>query len=160
LVGFSCCMAHWIDIGGTLGGVTTDIYSEGLQLPYLKLYKAGLINQDIVDIIRMNVRIPQRAMGDLRAQVTAGKTGERRFLELVDRYGREEVMRAIATIMDRSEATARAGTRSIPDGTYEAESFMDDDGVEIGKKVPIRVKVAVAGDGMTIDLTEVSNQVR
>ena len=80
LVGFSCCMAHWIDVGGTLGGMTTDIYSEGLQVPILKYQDQGKVNQDLVDIIRLNVRIPNRAMGDLRAQVTAVKTGERRFL--------------------------------------------------------------------------------
>jgi N-methylhydantoinase B len=160
LVGFACCMAHWIDIGGQIGNITTDIFSEGLQLPFLKLYKAGKINQDVVDIIRMNVRIPTRAMGDLRAQVTAAKTGERRFLELIERYGRDPVAQSIATIMDRSEATARAHTSTIPDGTYEAESFMDDDGIDIGKPVPIRVKVTVAGEAMTIDLTDVSHQVR
>src|SRR5213078_438261 len=115
---------------------------------------------DLVDIIRMNVRIPERAMGDLRAQITAVKTGERRFLELLERYGRDEVLGAIANIMDQSEASARARTRTIPDGVYEAESYMDDDGVEIGKKVPIRVKVIVKGDEMTVDLTEVSKQVR
>ena len=160
LVGFACCMAHWIDIGGTLSGVTTDIYSEGLQVPFLKLYKAGKINQDLVDFIRMNVRIPTRAMGDLRAQVTAVKTGERRFLELVERYGREAVAASIRAIMDQCEASARARTRTIPDGTYSAEAYMDDDGVDIGKPVPIRVKVAVADDRMTIDLTDVSHQVR
>src|SRR4051812_19559335 len=58
LVGFSCCMAHWIDVGGTLGGMTTDIYSEGLQVPILKYQDQGKINQDLVDIIRLNVRIP------------------------------------------------------------------------------------------------------
>jgi N-methylhydantoinase B len=160
LVGFSCCMAHWIDIGGTLGGVTTDIYSEGLQLPFLKLYKAGVPNQDVLDIIRMNVRIPSRAMGDLRAQVTAVKTGERRFLELVERYGAGPVAQSIAAIMDHSETKARERTRTIPDGTYEAESFMDDDGVDVGKRIPIRVKIEVADDRMTIDLTDVSRQVR
>jgi N-methylhydantoinase B len=160
LVGFACCMAHWIDIGGQLGNITTDIYSEGLQLPFLKLYKAGKINQDVVDIIRMNVRIPTRAMGDLRAQVTAVKTGERRFLELIERYGRDPVAQSIAVIMDRSEATARANTRTIPDGSYEAESYMDDDGIDIGKPVPIRVKVTVLGEAMTVDLTDVSQQVR
>ena len=160
LAGFACCMAHWIDIGGTLGGMTTDIYSEGLQLPYMKLYKAGKINQDIVDIIRINVRIPNRAMGDLRAQVTAVKTGERRFLQLLDRYGREEVLAAIASIMDHCEVSARARTRTIPDGTYEAESYMDDDGVDVGKPIPIKVKVIVKGDEMTVDLSEVSQQVR
>ena len=159
LVGFACCMAHWTDVGGTLGGVTTDIYSEGLQIPITKYQKAGVVNQDLVDIIRMNVRIPERAMGDLRAQVTAVKTGERRFLELLERYGRNQVLSCIHNMMDQSEAAARAQTRSIPDGVYEAESYMDDDGVEIGKRVPIRVRVVVKGDQMTIDLSEVGRQV-
>jgi N-methylhydantoinase B len=160
LVGFSCCMAHWIDIGGTLGGMTTDIYSEGLQIPILKYQNRGEVNQDLVDIISQNVRLPSRAVGDLRAQVTAVKTGERRFLELIARYGRDRVAGAIATIMDRSEAATRARTGSIPDGVYEAESFMDDDGISIGKPIPIRVRVEVRGEEMTIDLTDVSRQVR
>src|SRR5690349_10829377 len=160
LSGFACCMAHWTDVGGVLGGVTTDIYSEGLQIPILKYARRGVVNQDLLDIIRMNVRIPERAMGDLRAQITAVKTGERRFLELLDRYGRNEVLGAIANIMDQSEKAARERTRSIPDGTYEAESFMDDDGVEIGKPVPIKVRVIKKADKMTIDLSEVSLQVR
>ncbi len=160
LVGFSCCMAHWIDIGGTLGGMTTDIFSEGLQIPILKYQDRGKVNQDLVDIIRQNVRLPSRAVGDLRAQVTAVKTGERRFLQLIARYGRDEVAASIAAIMDRSEAAARARTRSIPDGVYEAESFMDDDGISVGKPIPIRVRVTVKGEEMTIDLTDVSQQVR
>jgi N-methylhydantoinase B len=160
LCAFACCMAHWRDVGGVLGGVTTDIYSEGLQVPIVKYQKAGVVNQDLVDIIRMNVRIPETAMGDLRAQITALTTGERRFLELLDRYGREPVLAAIRNIMDQSEVAARTRTRSIPDGVYEAESFMDDDGVDIGKRVPIKVKVIKQGDEMTIDLTEVGAQVR
>ncbi|MDH4191552.1 MAG: hydantoinase B/oxoprolinase family protein, partial [Betaproteobacteria bacterium] len=160
LAGFACCMAHWPDVGGSLDGVTTDIYSEGLQIPIMKYQRAGVVNQDLVDILRMNVRLPERAMGDLRAQITAVKTGERRFLELLDRYGHGEVLAAIANIMDHSEAAARARTRAIPDGTYEAESFMDDDGVEIGQRIPIKVRVIKQGDEMTIDLSEVSRQVR
>ncbi len=160
LAAFACCMAHWQDVGGTLGGVTTDIFSEGIQIPILKYRREGVVNQDLVDIIRMNVRLPDRAMGDLRAQVTAVTTGERRFSELLDRYGRAPVMRAIARIMDQSERAARAATRAIPDGVYEATSFMDDDGVEIGGRVPIKVRVIVEGEEMTIDLTEVSRQVR
>lgn len=160
LCAFACCMAHWLDVGGTLGGVTTDIYSEGIQIPIVKYQKAGIVNEDLVDIIRTNVRIPERAMGDLRAQITAVKTGERRFLELLDRYGREPVLDAIRNIMDQSNATARARTREIPDGVYEAESYMDDDGVDIGKRVTIRVRVIVKGEEMTIDLSEVSRQVR
>jgi len=160
LSGFACCMAHWTDVGGVLGGVTTDIFAEGLQIPILKYARRGEVNQDLIDIIRMNVRIPERAMGDLRAQITAVKTGKRRFIELLERYGRPQVLDAIRNIMDQSEAAAQARTRTIPDGVYEAESFMDDDGVEIGKPVPIKVRVVKKGDGMTIDLSEVSKQVR
>src|SRR5438552_3837330 len=79
LSGFACCMAHWTDVGGVLGGVTTDIYSEGIQIPIVKYARAGVVNQDLVDIIRMNVRIPERAMGDLRAQITAVKPGAMRW---------------------------------------------------------------------------------
>ena len=160
LSGFACCMAHWTDVGGVLGGVTTDIFAEGLQIPMLKYRRAGVINQDIVDIIRMNCRLPDFAMGDLRAQVTALTTGERRFLELVERYGADAVTDSVAAIMDQTEAEARANTLSIPDGTYEAESFMDDDGLEVGHRVKLRVKVIVKGDRMTIDLSDVANQVR
>ena len=159
LIAFSCCMAHWMDVGGTLGGMTTDIYSEGLQVPILKYQRAGVVNQDLVDIIRMNVRIPERAMGDLRAQITAVKTGERLFLDLVGRYGRDAVLGSIAVIMDQSEKAARARTLTIPDGVYEAESFMDDDGVDINQRIPIRVRVIVEGEEVTIDLSEVSKQV-
>jgi N-methylhydantoinase B len=160
LCAFACCMAHWRDVGGVLGGNTTDIYAEGLQIPIMKYQEAGVVNRDLADLIRMNVRIPALAMGDLRAQVTALKTGERRFLELLDRYGRAPVLAAIANIMNHSEQAARARTRSIPDGLYEAQSFMDDDGIELGKRVPIRVRVLVEDDRMTIDLSQVSAQVR
>lgn len=160
LTAFACCMAHWQDVGGQLGGVTTDIYAEGIQIPIVKYQKEGVVNQDLVDIIRMNVRLPERAMGDLRAQVTAVKTGERRFSELLERYGRAPVQRAIRAIMDQSERAARARTAAIPDGVYEATSFMDDDGVEISKRIPIKVRVIVEGEKMTIDLTEVARQVR
>ena len=160
LIAFACCMAHWQDVGGTMGGRTTDIFSEGIQIPIVKYRKEGVVNQDLVDIIAMNVRLPERALGDLRAQVTAITTGERRFLELVNRYGREAVLTSIAVIMDHSAELARTNTLSIPDGVYEAESFMDDDGIEIGARVPIRVRVEKRGDRMTVDLSDVSQQVR
>jgi N-methylhydantoinase B len=160
LAGFSCCMGHWLDIGGPIGGMTTDIYAEGLQVPIVKYQDQGRVNQTLVDIIQQNVRIPSRAMGDLRAQITAVTTGERRYLQLLDRYGRDAVDKAIRAIMDRAEVNARARTTTIPDGTYEAESFMDDDGLEIGRRVPIKVRVTVKGEEMTVDLTEVSKQVR
>jgi N-methylhydantoinase B len=159
LVAFSCCMAHWPDVGGTLDGATTDIYSEGLQMPIVKIYRAGEPNEELIAIIKTNVRLPERAMGDFRAQVAAVKTGERRFLEMVRKYGRDAVLGGIEAIMDQSEAVTRERVREIPDGIYEAESFMDDDGVNIGQRIPIRVRVEVSGDRMKVDLTDVSKQV-
>jgi N-methylhydantoinase B len=159
IVGFSCCMAHWPDVGGTLHGLTTDIYAEGLQMPIVKAYRAGEPNEDIFDIIRMNVRLPDRAMGDLRAQLAAVKAGERRFMEMIEKYGRDQVLGSLAAIMDQSEAIARERVREIPDGIYQAESFMDDDGVSVGKRIPIRVRVEIKGDRMKVDLSEVAAQV-
>ena len=160
LIGFACCMAHWPDIGGTLDGITTDIYSEGLQLPIVKYQRGGVVNEEIVDIIKANVRLPERAMGDLRAQLTAITTGERRYLQLVERYGNEQVSASILDIMNQSERAARARTLSIPDGIYEAESYMDDDGISISDRIPIKVRVIVEGDEMTVDLSEVAAQVQ
>ncbi len=160
LVAWTSCMAHWLSIGGVLGGVTTDIFSEGLQIPILKLQSQGAMNDDLIEIIKMNCQLPHQAIGDLRAQLTAVRTGERRFLELCDRYGADEVLAAIDSIMDTQAKAARERTASIPDGTYEAELFMDDDALEVGKRIPIKVRVVVAGERMTIDLTEVSHQVR
>ena len=160
IIGFSACMAHWADIGGAIDGMTKDIYSEGLQMPMVKIYRQGRVNQDLMDVISMNIRIPERGMGDLNAQVAAVKTGSKRFLELVRRYGKDHVLQSIANIMDHTEAVAREQLRNIPDGIYEAESFMDDDGIDHGIRIPIKVKVIVSGDEMTIDLSEVSLQVK
>ncbi|GAA5236635.1 hydantoinase B/oxoprolinase family protein [Verticiella sediminum] len=160
LSAWACCMAHWPDVGGALGGVTSDIYSEGIQIPVMKYRDNGRINDDLVRIIKTNVRLAERAMGDLRAQIIAVNTGHRRFTEILQRYGREPVLESISRIMDLSEAAARARTRSIPDGVYEAESFMDDDGLDIGSRVPIKVRVIKRGEEITVDLSEVSPQVR
>ncbi len=100
LVGFSCCMAHWPDVGGTLDGSTTDIFSEGLQMPIVKIYRRGEPNEELISIIKTNVRLPERAMGDFRAQVAAVRTGERHFQDLIRKYGRDDVLGAIEAIMD------------------------------------------------------------
>ena len=102
LAGFTACMAHWQDIGGVLNTVTRDIYAEGLQLPIVKVHRRGSVNQDVVAIIRMNVRLPERAIGDLKAQIAAVQTGARRFAELMDRYGPAKVLGAVGAILDQS----------------------------------------------------------
>jgi N-methylhydantoinase B len=158
LVAFASSMAHWQDVGGTLGGQTRDIYSEGLQLPIVKIFKRGVQDRELTEIIRSNVRIPELAMGDFRAQVAAIRTGQRRANALFERYGKAAVSGSIRNIYDQSERLSRVAVRAIPDGTYEAESYMDDDGVGT-EHVALKVRVVVAGDEMTIDLSEVSRQV-
>jgi N-methylhydantoinase B len=161
LVAFSSSMAHWIDVGGlpNFGGITRDIYSEGLQLPFVKIFSRGIQNQELTAIIRANCRVPERALGDFRAQVAAIRTGERRLAALLRRYGNAAFGDALQMIFDQSERAARSVVRSIPDGVYEAESFMDDDGVALGQRIPVRVRVEVRGDSMTIDLSGVGPQV-
>lgn len=160
IAAFSCCMAHWLDVGGAIGQITTDIYSEGIQIPIVKYQREGVINEELVDIIGINVRMPERALGDLRAQITAITTGDRGYRELLNRYGRLAVDGSIVSIMEQTEAQARTNTLNIPDGVYEAESFMDDDGLDVGTRIPIKVRVEVSGDRMKIDLTDVGAQVR
>ncbi|WP_197716829.1 hydantoinase B/oxoprolinase family protein [Mesorhizobium sp. DCY119] len=160
IVAYACCMAHWVDIGGAKGDITSDIFSEGLQVPICKYISNGQVNELLVDIIRMNVRMPDLAIGDLRAQLSAVETGERRMLEMMTRYGGDSVLQSIDAIMDHSDRTARARAAEIPDGIYEAESFMDDDGISKGVPIPIRVKVIVKKGEVTIDLSGLSPQVR
>ena len=159
LVAFSSSMGHWQDVGGVLGAVTRDIFSEGLQMPFVKIFKAGKQDDELTAIIRSNCRLPAFAMGDFRAQIAAIRTGERRLTRLLQRYGAETFKASVRLIFDQSEKLARAAVENIPDGVYEAESFMDDDGVNLGKHVPIKVRVEVHGDEMTVDLSGVSPQV-
>lgn len=159
LVAFTSSMAHWQDIGGQLGGMTRDLFTEGLQMPFVKIFKAGVQDPELTSIIRTNVRIPDRMMGDMRAQIAAIRTGERRLSALVARYGNDQFRSSLAAIFRQSEATARQAVSEIPDGVYHAEAFMDDDGVSVGRHIPIRAEVSVKGDQMTIDLSGCSPQV-
>jgi N-methylhydantoinase B len=98
-------------------------------------------------------------MGDFRAQIASIRTGERRLTNLLERYGAKTFKESVQLIFDQSEKLARAAVQNIPDGVYEAESFMDDDGVNLGKHIPIKVRVEVRGDELTVDLSGVSPQV-
>jgi len=159
LVAFASSMGHWQDIGGVLGAVTRDIYSEGLQMPFVKIFKAGRQDLELTAIIRTNCRLPEFAMGDFRAQIAAIRTGERRLGQLLKRYGSETFKESVRLIFDQSERLARAAVKKIPDGIYQADSFMDDDGVNLGKRIPIKIRVEVSDEEMTVDLSGVSRQV-
>jgi N-methylhydantoinase B len=159
LVAFASSMAHWPDVGGVLTGTTTDIFSEGFQLPFVKAYKRGVRDEEIFDIIRINTRFPDVSMGDCRAQLATIWTGERRLSEILGKYGNATFRAAIAQINDHSEKIARAAVRAVPDGVYEAEEFVDNDGLDISRNLPVKVRVIVAGDEMTVDLSQIGPQV-
>jgi N-methylhydantoinase B len=163
VVAFAASRAHWVDIGGMrlgFGSVeTTEIYQEGLQLRSLKIYEAGKRNDTLWQIINDNLRFPEAALGDLRAQVACCTLGLRRYGELIGRYGCGTVEEAIAAIWDATDREVRAFVAEIPDGTYEAESFLDNDGRRLDVALRIKVTVVIAGDRMVVDFSGMNDQV-
>jgi N-methylhydantoinase B len=163
LVAFLAVRAHWIDIGGTRVGFgfsgTREVYEEGLQLRSLKLYRGGEPDQDIFQIITDNVRFAESCLGDLRAQIAACRVGDRGLCALVRRYGIETFRRCVTTIWNQSEALAREQLARIKPGKYDAEALFDSDGIDLGRAVPLKVKVEVSEGEMTIDFSEISDQV-
>ncbi|HVF10977.1 MAG TPA: hydantoinase B/oxoprolinase family protein [Abditibacteriaceae bacterium] len=163
LVAFLAVRAHWIDIGGTRVGFgfsgTREVYEEGLQFRSLKLYRGNQPNQDLFQIITDNVRFAESCLGDLRAQIAACRVGDRGLAALVDRYGLETFLRCVKIIWDQSEAVARKHVERIQPGNYQAEALFDSDGVNLDRPVPLKVKVVVYGSEMTIDFSEISEQV-
>jgi N-methylhydantoinase B len=163
IAGFAATRAHWVDIGGMRQGfgssATTEIFAEGLQFRSLKIYEEGKRNETLWQIIRDNVRFPDASLGDLRAQVAACRAGAMRYAELLTRYGRESVEAAIAAVWDHAEAAARRVVEIIPDGEYEAESYLDNDGRNLDVRLKIKVKAIVKGSQMTVDFSEMNKQV-
>ncbi len=158
LIGFFAINVHWIDIGG-ITPRSSDIFMEGLQLRSIKLWSKGAPIQEIYRIIENNTRFPVELMGDISAQHAGCMLGRDLTQALADKYGVEIFVNAVKKILDQSEAAARARIRAIPDGEYGYETFFDNDG-ESDEPLPIRVKVIVAGDEMTIDYSEIAEQVR
>ncbi|MCC6193089.1 MAG: hydantoinase B/oxoprolinase family protein [Burkholderiales bacterium] len=161
--GWATTVAHLNDIGGIVPGSnsigSTEIYQEGLRLPVLKLVDAGRENQAIWDILAANVRVPDKVIGDVRAQVSACVVGEREFLALVRRYGREPLRRTFAAIHDYAESLARAEFADIPDGAYRFANHIDGLG-EDPDPIRFEVAVTVAGSDVTVDWTGTSGQVK
>ena len=164
LIGFPVTRAHWTDVGGRLaGGFLTDAVSsfeEGIQIRSVKLVKAGVPDEGIYRILRHNIRDPEGSFGDLRAQIAACRLGERRLQDLFVKYGAETVRACIELIWSQTERLMRSEIARFPDGVYEAESLLDDDGVDIGKPVRISARVTVHGDSVTIDFSKMNPQVR
>lgn len=161
--GYSVVICHHTDVGGRVPGSnasdSTEIYQEGLRIPVLKLYEAGQINDTVERIIAQNVRLPDRVLGDLRAQYAACQVGSRELTRLLDRYGRDDSRRYFAELLDYAERLTREEIRKWPKGTFVFEDFIDDDGLS-EDPIPLRVAVTVHEDRVSVDYTGSSPQVR
>ena len=154
--------AHHSDIGGgTHGGynpAATEIYQEGLRIPPLRLYEKGVPRHDLLHMLAANVRQPENFLGDLNAQFGSVMIAEQRVKSLLDAYGPDRLTALVDGILAATERQVRQFISEWPDGVYYGESLVDDDGFD-SKLIPIRAKVTIAGDSMTIDLSESSPQV-
>ncbi len=163
LQGFACVVAHHTDVGGLVPGSNStqaiELYQEGICLPALKLYERGVPNEAIFSIIERNVRVPDKVLGDLRAEIAAAHIGERAYLALLRRYGAETFRRYSDALLDYSERLARAEIAALPDGSYSAIGHIDGDSIETGP-VTIAVTVTIAGDELTVDFEGSSPQVK
>ena len=154
--------AHHSDVGGgTHGGYNpgaNEIFQEGLRIPPLRLYDRGVPRHDLLQMMAANVRQSENFLGDLNAQIGSVMLAARRIESLLAEYGVDRLMAVVSEILAATERQVRQFISGWPDGVYKGESFVDDDGFD-SKLVPIRAKVTIDGDSMTIDLSESSPQV-
>src|SRR5208282_4688520 len=140
---FAATVCHQTDMGGRVAGSnasdSTETYQEGLRIPPVKMYDEGEPNETLFRIIEKNVRLPVRVMGDMRSQLAACHIAEEAFLRLIARHGAETAKRYMRELIDYTERLTRAAVRELPDGEWSFEDWIDDDGIERGKPVPLKV---------------------
>ncbi|MQA03322.1 MAG: hydantoinase B/oxoprolinase family protein [Streptosporangiales bacterium] len=155
LFGYLCVRAHWMDLGAKDPGYvldSTDVHQEGLLFPGTKVFERGAPDTKILELIRFNSRLPELVIGDLHAQVAALRTGERRIHEILAKFGRRTVERAIDQLIELGAATATEMLRGLPQGSWTAVDWLDDDGVS-DYAVRMQVTVTIADGTMTCDFT-------
>ncbi len=162
LLGFCASIAHKSDIGGPVpgscSGQAKEIFNEGLQLPAVRFERGYQSFGDVARIIAANSRTPELVLGDIAGQVGAARLGERRVNALLEKYGRAKCLGAFARLLELSESKLRAALAAWPDGRFEAERFVDDDGIKL--EVPVRIHVAVSkqGDQIHFDFSGSADQ--
>ncbi len=163
LMGWVCAIAHHTDIGGRVAGGNacdnTEIYQEGLRIPPIKLFEEGELNKAVWRIIDKNVRVPDKVLGDILAQVSALRQGERDYLRLIEDYGPEPLKGYMTDIIDHTERLTRAEIEALPNGSWEFTDYIDDDGIN-PDPIAIKVKVTIEGDEMEVDFTGTSPQAK
>jgi N-methylhydantoinase B len=167
LIGFSVTTAHHLDIGALVPGScgivdAVDAYAEGLQFKAIKVYEKGVRNRQFWNFLKDNIRVSDMVLGDMEAQISACRTGEQRFLEVVEDYGLDQVLAASEYLMQYSEAMMRKAIAELGDGTYRAEGFLDgfaNDPDEAKRDIKIAVAVTIAGSDLTVDFTGSAAQI-
>jgi len=149
-------VGHWHDVGGNVPGnynpAAIESFQEGMMIPPVKLRRAGVLQQDIVDILSRNSRLPGSLYGDLSGQLNALDLGERRLAALLDEYGDGVVAEALDTLRERAARLMRANIAELPDGVYSAEDWLDNDGI-VDTPLRIALDLTVAGDRLTMDFS-------
>ena len=163
-IAFSAAMTHHQDVGGMSPGSVptnaTEIYQEGIRIPPLKFMDRGVVNDTLIKMLRLNVRMPDSFTGDLNAQIAACKIGRRRLGELAAHYGGATLTGIFADLLARSERMTREAIRAIPDGHYGYHDFLDNDGIDLDTPIRIEVMVTITDDTVHVDFTGTDLQVR
>src|SRR4051794_1563080 len=162
LMFWSAVRAHHSDIGGATHGAynpaATEIWHEGLRLPPMRLTENGVLREDLLEMLALNVRHPRDFRGDLAAQIGAARLGEQRLATVVREFGGETLAASIEAMLDAAERHARRIVSEWADGVYDGEAGLDDDGFD-RRDIVIRARVTKQGSDVTIDLSDSDPQV-
>ncbi|RID88754.1 hydantoinase B/oxoprolinase family protein [Peribacillus asahii] len=157
LIAFMQTNGHWADMGGTTPGsfdvTAKEHYGEGVRIPPVRIYSKGGYLADVVNLIALNMRVPEERIGDLRSQVEAAKVGQTQLLEIIRKYGLETTLIAFEEVQDYVERLAKTKIKSLPKGTWETVDYIDMD-PELGDGlIPIQVKMTISDEEILYDLT-------
>ena len=156
--------AHHADVGGTFAGSmgpAHEIYQEGVRIPPVRIVKSGVVQRDLLNMLLLNVRTPKEREGDLDSQIGACRVGERRVLQLVQKFALDRIQKLIYEVLDYSERLVRAELRKLPGGTYSAEDWLDDDGVTaVPQKISVQLEIDPAAASVCADFTGSSPQTK
>jgi N-methylhydantoinase B len=162
LIAFMCNIAHHADVGGSvpgsMAGGMTEIYQEGLRIPVVRLFHKHVLQMDLLDLILLNVRVPDERRGDYFAQIASCKLGVLRITEIIKKYGGPQIISCFNEIIIRTASRMKEAINDLPNGVYDFEDIMDDDGMGTFE-IPVKVKITVKGSRIHFDFTGTSNQV-
>jgi N-methylhydantoinase B len=163
LTGFVSVKAHWSDVGGPVPSSmqvgSTDFRQEGLRFQSVRLFNQGQLNEEVLRIIRANIRTESGTLKDVQAMIAVCRAGEAYFKEILGRYGRDTVLEATRIFMEQSERRTRAELGKLPAGVYRAVGHFDNDGIALDRPVRVEMTITVGDGGMTVDFTGSSGQV-